>query len=279
MIASGPYHACAIIDEGGTSGKIYCWGHNEAAQLGLGSADGLAHAVPNYVRLAGGGTLTGASWISVGNDSTCAVVAGAAFCWGRNEQKQIGSAAATNPQLTPLTPTGLGSGVTQISTATYYDYLNSKHTCAIVNGGAKCWGSNVFKQIGNAAATDPQIAPLDVTNLGSGVELIRVQAGGTCALQAGQLFCWGNQDKGRLFNGLSATGTGVGQVLPYAAGLSANVVSFSMGEFHTCALLVTGEMKCVGSNYSGMHGINAVDAGGWPGLNHLTPVTSLDSFL
>lgn len=278
QISSGPYHACAIVDEGGVLGKIYCWGHNEAGQLGLGTADNVVHATPDYVRVLGGMALTGATALSVGNDTTCAVALGSAYCWGSNNQSQIGSAAASDPQLTPMVPTGLTSGVTEISTATYFDYANSKHTCAIVNGGAKCWGSNYFKQIGNPAAVDPQVTPLDVTGLSSGAEMIRAQAGSSCAIQAGELYCWGNQDKGHLFNQSSDASAGAGQVTPFAANLGAKVVSFAMGEFHTCALLVTGEMKCVGSNYAGMHGTGAVDAGGWPGLDHLTPSTCLDSF-
>src|SRR5688572_3924658 len=67
-------------------------------------------------------------------DTTCAVVSGAAYCWGGNTNGQLGN-GGLSPAFAPTAVPGLSSGVSAIS-------LGSKHACAVVNGGAWCWGFN-----------------------------------------------------------------------------------------------------------------------------------------
>ena len=80
----------------------------------------LSHAAPPQV------------W--AGGDNTCGVANGAAYCWGKNGDGQVGNGTFVMAT-TPSPVQGLSSGVTAIVTS-------GAHSCAVVNGGAYCWGNN-----------------------------------------------------------------------------------------------------------------------------------------
>jgi len=83
-IAAGGDHTCAISDDD----RAYCWGQNDAAQLGLGdiSLDQLHPVVvPGSLRFAA---------IGAGDLHTCALtVTAQVYCWGDNLLRQMGQGA------------------------------------------------------------------------------------------------------------------------------------------------------------------------------------------
>jgi len=89
------------------------------------------------------GVTSGASSVSIGQESACAVINGGAQCWGSNN---LGT-GLNETVLTPHQVLGLTSGVTQIA-------VGPLSACAIVDGGAQCWGSNTSGQLGNGGAVD-----------------------------------------------------------------------------------------------------------------------------
>jgi alpha-tubulin suppressor-like RCC1 family protein len=87
---------------------------------------------------------------------------------------------------------GLTSGVTAIAAA-------ETHYCALVNGGAQCWGSNGYGQLGNNSTTNSSV-PVQVQGLTWGVTAIAGGYSHTCASFNGAMKCWGSNYNGELGN-------------------------------------------------------------------------------
>ena len=230
----------------------------------------------------GGATALTVSAISAGGSHTCAIVEGkAAWCWGRNNDGQLGdnSETARNTPVavlqTPETGTTpavlLNSGVTAIS-------AGQLHTCAIHNTAdedetevlaAKCWGRNSSGQLGNGSSGDSNssLLPVQVTDLDSGVSAISAGENHTCALHSGAAKCWGVNTNGQLGNGVNTgSNTPVDVVQTRADNtdpdpdehtaavlLDSGVTVISAGSFHNCAIH-SGAAKCWGSGNNGRLG-------------------------
>jgi alpha-tubulin suppressor-like RCC1 family protein len=73
------------------------------------------------------------------------------------------------------------------------------HTCAILNGGALCWGYNGSGQVGDDSTTS-RSSPVGVQGLGSGVQTITAGSFHSCALTNADAKCWGDNAYGELGN-------------------------------------------------------------------------------
>ena len=133
--------------------------------------------------------------VAAHNSFACAVVGGAAKCWGAN-----GSGRGPGPSLgtgqdysqlpyspVPVLVSGLGAGVQALSPG-----ADSLHACALVNGDLTCWGNNSSGQLGdgNAGLSYSSDAPVQVLGLTSGVTGVATGDSHSCAIQSGQVLCW-----------------------------------------------------------------------------------------
>ena len=141
-------HVCALT----TAGEAWCWGRNDAGQLGVGAADSIcytglnSHGCPDapagarrvlaprpFVR------------ISAGLLHTCALADdGSAWCWGRNHEGQLGSAG------------GDAAAPRAVDTSLRYQAISAggASTCGIGSDGiAVCWGGNDWGQLGTGDRT------------------------------------------------------------------------------------------------------------------------------
>lgn len=183
--------------------------------------------------------------IDAGSEHTCALTtAGGVKCWGYNNYGQIGD-NTTFDRYAPQNVFGMSSGLLAITTGWM-------HTCTLTSsGGAKCWGTNHYGQLGDNTSIDRH-SPVDVIGLSSGITAISAGGGHTCALtSSGGIKCWGNNFSGQLGNG------SVPSKIPTpvdVTGLTSDVVAIAAGTGHTCALTTSGGVKCWGSNVSGQLG-------------------------
>jgi alpha-tubulin suppressor-like RCC1 family protein len=85
-VAAGSHSTCAIA----TDGAAYCWGANDAGQLGAVSGESCDGTPCSRTPLAVAGGLRFAA-ISVGDLHACGLtVDGIAYCWGKNDRGQLG---------------------------------------------------------------------------------------------------------------------------------------------------------------------------------------------
>ena len=234
-IDAGFNHSCAIT----AAGAAKCWGYNSAGELGDGTTD------EHLTAVAVSGLSSGVAAIAVGESHTCGLSdAGGVTCWGRNGVGELGDGSTITHSTTPVSVSGLSSGVAAIS-------AGGSHTCALTMGGAvKCWGYNVYGELGDGT-TDSSSTPVAVVGLSGGVVAISNGTLHTCALtSAGGVLCWGLNNAGQL-----GDGTTTERHAPVGvSGLSSGVRAIAAGGGHTCALMESGVVKCWGMNGDGQLG-------------------------
>ncbi len=183
-VAAGTAHTCARTG----SGEIWCWGKNDQGQLGDGS-ESAARGVPKPV-----GGLTGVAALTAKGGHTCVLSgAGDIQCWGLNKFGQLGNGIYTN-QSVPSAVTGLDSPAGVVA-------AGWSQTCAVLEGGKlMCWGWNFYGQLGEGSTANRN-HPVEVVGLDGKVTAVAGGGGHTCAImEAGDVFCWGFNEKGQLGN-------------------------------------------------------------------------------
>lgn len=252
VISAGGNHTCARLSSGG----VKCWGWNSSGQIGVGSTGISVYATPVFVSE----QRSGVREVVSGNSHTCSLLStGSVRCWGDNLYGQIGDGSRSD-RLRPVAVTALPSDVVKIA-------AGAGHTCALLSSGAaKCWGHNYSGQIGDGTEPNERLTPTQVSGLTDSVAQIACGGYHTCArLSTGGVKCWGSNRYGQVGDGthnLRSSPTNV-------VGLSTGVVDITAGEYHTCALLRDGSVRCWGYNSSGQLGDDSY-------TERLTPVNVAD---
>ncbi|HWA72545.1 MAG TPA: hypothetical protein VG937_09430 [Polyangiaceae bacterium] len=234
-VVCGADFACAL-DE---NDAAYCWGSNDAGQLGTGQAsvapNSLAMPVANLgslKRLAAGGRH------ACGIDSKRRV-----YCWGDNSKDQLGQGDAV------LTDSHAPIAVGMLHADELA--LGRDFTFALSESALVSWGQNTFGQLstGNTSAqsTPSPALGLELASLSSLVS--GPGAAHACAVVKSSLWCWGANPLAELGDGSRLdryqpvlTIESDARHLPGAAG------SIAIGKAHTCALDGDGNIWCWGAN-------------------------------
>ncbi len=154
-VDGGGVHDCLLT----TTGGMKCWGFNGSGQLG----DGTWTQRPTPVDVLG--LTSGVKGIAAGFSHSCSVSTGGAVkCWGYNNNGQVGDGTIAD-RTSPTNVTGLSSGIASVDAGAF-------HTCALTaGGGVKCWGWNVFGQLGDGTNTD-RLTPVNVSGLSQAAQTI-----------------------------------------------------------------------------------------------------------
>ena len=127
------------------------------------------------------------------------------YCWGKNFKGQLGNTAFGYRNIAskvPFDSTILSGGKTVKNI-----YAGGEFTCIVLNTGEiYCWGDNSNGQMGSGTATGhlPSPVKVNVPFTSSGETSMYVGKDFLCALRTGEMYCWGNNNKGQVGNGQSS---------------------------------------------------------------------------
>ncbi len=186
--------------------------------------------------------------VAAGRGHACAIFDGRyglrPYCWGRNDQGQLGLRARS---ATSDTPVYVSANLSNVS-------AGAEHTCGLSDAGqAFCWGRSDEGQLGDEPRRQGQVVRVEGALVYS-----QISAGGfhTCALRdTGEALCWGRGTEGQHGDGNFADSD-----TPVSVGRDLAFVSISAGDFHTCGVTTEGETWCWGEGDDGRlgNGDNAV---------------------
>ncbi len=184
--------------------------------------------------------------VVTGEAHSCALKEGKAYCWGKNDNGQLGT-QTDPPNSNSTTPVEVQNLNKVVDISTSHNF-----TCALLeNQTVKCWGENTYKQLGALTANDYSATPVQVQNLAN---VIKISSGyyHACALLSdNDVYCWGKYDDGRL--GYNATESSL-VANPVTFTTSDPIKDLSTGNMHSCAILENGAVFCWGKNDYGQLG-------------------------
>lgn len=197
--------------------------------------------------------ITGHTFLTTGGNFACALnPAGQAYCWGRNDDGELGNGTRTSSSVPVAVQQG-GVSFTTLSTS-YAEFA-----CALTAAGqAYCWGNNNFGQLGTGSAGNTSPAPV-----AGGISFVQLVASNqyTCGLNfTGQAYCWGVSSRGALGNGATSNNA---TPMPVQQG-ALRFASLAASGDHTCGLTPAGQAYCWGDNSTGQLGNGATSTAANP---------------
>ena len=232
-VVAGGMHTCLV----GADGRAFCWGGNDRGQVGNGGT--MRTAVPSIVSPE---VRFGA--IAAGLSHSCALARGSgiAWCWGDNDQGQLGDRSIA-PHATPVRAAD-GRAFTAIA-------VGAAHTCGLEpDGDAWCWGSNVHGQVGGGDLASPGISAPALVAGGHQWATITTGWNFTCALErGGRAYCWGENASGQIGNGATTESRS-----PAPVSGDFSFVAIAAGNAHACGVTAQGDAYCWGENSGGQLG-------------------------
>jgi alpha-tubulin suppressor-like RCC1 family protein len=202
QVSAGDHHTCGVT----TTDVVYCWGGNDAGQLG----DGTTTERPRPVRVVGGLAFRS---VDAGGVHTCGLTTDhQAYCWGDNGSGQLGHRTRTGPELCGGFP--CSTRPVRVAGRLPFQQVSagSAHSCGVATGTkdgirlshvAYCWGRNIEGELGVGTSAGPETCtsfgeilscssrPVRVVG---GLAFRSVDAGGvhTCGVTTSDVaYCWG----------------------------------------------------------------------------------------
>ncbi|MCA9652009.1 MAG: hypothetical protein KC501_18985 [Myxococcales bacterium] len=256
QIAAGLDHACALRD----TGEVYCWGNNNAGQLGYGNVTDIGDdedpAVAGPVSLGAPATA-----VVAGGSFSCALLdTGELRCWGEGVSGRLGSGSTADigdDELPDSVPAVDLDGATIVELS-----AGDAHVCVRTDADeAICWGEANFGRLGYGNTSDvgddeppTSMGPVSLAGPASALGLGETHS---CAVVGGgELRCWGEATNGRIGNGNASLDVGDDELpsdVPIVA-VGAQVRSVAGGGAHTCAVTMASEVRCWGRSNRGQLG-------------------------
>ena len=240
--ACGTDFTCAL----GVFGERRCHGWNDSGQIGNGtSGDEVVGPTESEEPALNG--------IDSGWSHSCAIGEdGRIYCWGHNRNGELG-------------PDDIGGGVPSprvLAPDDRFDQIATGgfHDCALrTDGRILCWGLNESGELGTGDFDD-RTAPTEVGCIEEGCvdDWSAIAAGDffSCAIRAGELYCWGGGAQGQLGTGPMSLADFARPLGPIEGGPYAIIAG---GGSHACAITADGALACWGRNDFGQLGVGGTD--------------------
>jgi alpha-tubulin suppressor-like RCC1 family protein len=198
------------------------------------------------------------SGIGAGNGFACVLTStGSVYCWGRNDQSQLGAATATTcgAIACSTTPVQVSGGIIFQTIDVGYNF-----SCGITGTNAACWGDGRFGELGNGSQSS---TATPVTVAFSPFASVTAGQTGACGLTpGGAAYCWGSNRFNEL--GAQSSDTCLNQsrcsTTPVAVSGGFAFASLSAGVAENCGIARTGVAMCWGGIGSGSLGNGTNDA-------------------
>jgi alpha-tubulin suppressor-like RCC1 family protein len=227
------------------------WGRIAACLLLLG-----VFAIPSVASQTSATGLEYSGRIATGAAFTCAIKTDdTVWCWGRNDQGQLGSSdhSSLTESLLPVRAAVFGFGGVA---APVKVVAGTRHACVLTSAGSVwCWGDSGQGQIGVNGAN--QFNPVQVA-VGGTVTQLAAGGSNTCAVLAdNSMRCWGQNNFGQLGIGSSDSSAHYTPEIVQGIPASFTVSSMEIGTGHVCASSTAGEAWCWGRFMHGRLGTTA----------------------
>jgi len=239
QLSAGFLNTCGVT----TGFKAYCWGNNQVATVGDGTTTE-RHA-PAAVA---GGLLFNQVEVNFGHACGLSSSNNKAYCWGENDDGQLGVGNNTGPEFGNIGPFSskpvavLGGFTFRRLTAGYH------HTCGVTTGNKiYCWGLNKDGQLGDGTTVYRRTSPRLVTG---GLAFNWVDAGSnfTCGVTTGsRAYCWGYGKFGQRGDGTVTERLRT----PQAVFGNHAFIRVSAADVHACAVTPSSQAWCWGQNRAG----------------------------
>ncbi len=183
-VFAGGNHTCAL-----QVGTLYCWGGNGKGQLGLDTTQLTTTATP--VVAGDTGDNSGLVSASSGGNFSCAIKGTTLYCWGSNDNGRLGTDGGGDHHVPRQVSTSASTGFnpTQVSTVEAGVFS----TCAIESGVVYCWGNQPGNGVSASSSRPTLVSTSARTGFGNtAVSAISVGRDARCAVEAGSVYCWGD---------------------------------------------------------------------------------------
>jgi len=280
-ISVGSEHACIVV-----ASSIECWGTEVSGELGDDGSASSSTATPVSVSLPAGHIPLEVE-VSESGTTSCALFKDAddtrkVMCWGEGGDGRIGhglttdlsapsDSSAVEASGTDIIPQDSSSSVSRALSRPAEIGAGTSFYCVRSNQGlVKCWGDNSNGQLGIGSTSSPNNRigdqanemgeNLAYVNFGANKSAVQISVGNfhACAvLNDASVKCWGRNSEYQLGLGnttqIGDSTAELGDLMP-AVNLGGNAVKVAAGQYHTCALLDSGEVKCWGYGDQGVQG-------------------------